>query len=216
MLRSTQGDGEKPIPRGGSKVGGLYLLQIAGTPDGIECLFPSDLLPDEREVLSSLLEDWSHADRDLQGHLNVVSADFVGDEQLNLFDIVMAMNTSGGVPDRPSITGVTENGIGQVSVAFSTPDAGTAPITSYTVTVACVQGPTVSATGPSSPITVGLVPGQYRFSVAATNAVGPGMDSVPLTTTVGSTPPTIDDGPAPVGTSDRSTTPGFLSADRGL
>jgi Fibronectin type III domain len=202
-LRSSEGNGDFPIPLGPSQVGGLYNLFINGTPDGNSCLYPSALLQDERDVLNSLTGAWSEFEQRRQAVLNVVSADFVGDDQLDLVDNVMLMNLHPTLPAPPAPTGLT-SGPGQVIVAFSAPtDQGTAPITSYTVTAWTPSGGGQQvATGPSSPITVfGLTNRtQYYFTVAATNAAGTGQPSGsagPIT--VGATPPKILDGPAASG-----------------
>ncbi len=79
-------------------------------------------------------------------------------------------------PTAPAISGLT-NGDGQVGVAFSGATNGTAPITSYEVRAFDNLHPTappVTATGPSSPVTVkGLHNGDpYVFTVSATSADG--------------------------------------------
>ena len=104
-------------------------------------------------------------------------------------------------PTAPTITGLS-NGGGQVGVAFSGASAGPAPITSYTVRATDPnhpKSPPVTATGPSSPITVkGLTDGDsYVFTVTATSADGTSPPSDPSGTLNVGVAPVIVSGPAP-------------------
>lgn len=92
------------------------------------------------------------------------------------YDIVV--NRAGAVPDAPTDVSAV-SGDGEATVSFTAPvNAGTTPISSYTVT--SDPGGAV-ATGGSSPITVkGLANGTaYTFTVTATNSIGPGPASDP-------------------------------------
>ncbi len=105
-----------------------------------------------------------------------------------------------GPPGPPAITGLS-NGDGQVSVAFSGSTGGSAPITSYTVAATDQNAPTapaVTATGPSSPITVkGLTNGDpYVFAVRATSADGSSPWSTPSGALSVGVAPVIAAGPA--------------------
>ncbi|RDL48592.1 hypothetical protein BLJAPNOD_04869 [Ensifer sp. M14] len=90
------------------------------------------------------------------------------------YDIVVTR--AGAAPDAPTAVSAVP-GDGEATVSFTAPmNAGTTPISSYTVT--SDPGGAV-ATGGSSPITVkGLANGTvYTFTVTATNSIGPGPAS---------------------------------------
>ena len=119
----------------------------------------------------------------------------------------------GSAPAAPAITGLT-NGDGQVTVAFSGAAAGSAPITSYTVRATDQDhpaAPPVTATGPSSPITVkGLTNGDpYVFTVTATSADGTSPPSAPSGALNVGVAPVIASGPAATGTVGTPYSSGF-------
>lgn len=61
--------------------GGLYELDIQGTPE-LDCLVtPYSMLPDDKEVLQALYKQWLW-DPGTQRHLNIVEEDFVQDTDL--------------------------------------------------------------------------------------------------------------------------------------
>ena len=107
-------------------------------------------------------------------------------------------STDGGgpfmtVPGAP--TGVTAKaGNAQAAVSFTPASNGGTAITSYTVTS---SAPSITKTGPSSPIAVtGLINGTaYTFTVKATNAVGTGPASSPSNSV---TPATVPGAPTAV------------------
>jgi hypothetical protein len=145
---------------------------------------------------------WDDPTSTVRDHLNVVSADFVDDDRF--WGPIVNMNVEPVPPDPPAITDFTDNGGGQVSVAFDAPaDQGTGPVRSYRVTYYSSDGgPSNSVTGTSSPIMVtGLASGEYVFYVSATNAAGPSEPSDQLRVDVDeggpSVPPTIIGVPAP-------------------
>jgi hypothetical protein len=87
-----------------------------------------------------------------------------------------------GLPDPPTFATLI-CGDGQATVTFSETDNGVAPATSYTVSATDLHhrtAPPVSATGPSSPITVkGLTNADaYEFTLTATSADGTNSPSV--------------------------------------
>jgi hypothetical protein len=193
--RATWGPGgPTPITVGPSKVGGLHVLSIQGTPE-FGCLYtPLAMVPDEHTVFTRLTNLWYNSGVGQVKHLNVVAGDFI--DGTWLWVPIVNMNVVLAPPDPPTITGLT-SGPGQVSIAFSaSADQGTAPVTSYTVVVV----PSYQRiTGTSSPITVtGLTNGQeYVFAMSATSAVGTGeQGGYSNSITVGGSPPTLDDGPA--------------------
>jgi hypothetical protein len=68
-------------PLGPPKVGGLYELDIQGTPE-LDCLVtPSSMLPDDKEVLEALYKQWL-TDPATRRHVNIVEEDFVEDTDL--------------------------------------------------------------------------------------------------------------------------------------
>jgi hypothetical protein len=59
-------------------VGGLYSLQVAGTPVPGYCLrLPSDMVAAQQTVWNSLKALWDNPFGPVRDNLNVVSADFV-------------------------------------------------------------------------------------------------------------------------------------------
>ena len=163
--RATWGPGgPTPITVGPSKVGGLHVLSIQGTPE-FGCLYtPLAMVHDERTVFTRLTNLWYNNPFPLN-----VAGDYV--DGTWLWVPIVNMNVVPTPPDPPVIAGLT-SGPGQVSVAFSAPgDSGTAPITSYTV-IYSSGGPFQRVTGTSSPITVtGLTSAQeYIFAMSPTNA----------------------------------------------
>lgn len=73
------------------KVGGLYKLFIQGTPE-FGCLYtPTNMVPDEREVLDALYQQWQ-TDPATKANLNIISGDFVQDT--DLFRDVILMDAS--------------------------------------------------------------------------------------------------------------------------
>ena len=125
-IRGTQGNGSTPIPvdvDNSPKVGGLYLLQIAGTPEFGSCILtPLQMYDDQLKVFTgaqaSLTNLWHSPTSTVRDHLNVVSADYVDGGWL--WTPIVNMNVVPTPPDPPAITGLT-SGPGQVSVAFSAP-----------------------------------------------------------------------------------------------
>jgi hypothetical protein len=88
-LRATDASFGEPNPLGPAAVGGLYELDIQGTPVA-DCLnTPLSMLPDEKEVLAALFDQWQ-TDSATRQNLNIVSADFV--EQTELVKDVLIMN----------------------------------------------------------------------------------------------------------------------------
>ncbi len=85
-------------------------------------------------------------------------------------------------PDAPADASVTTAGIAGISVAFTPGFDGGAPITRYTATcVSLDTEPTMSATGPASPIVVTGLVSQYPYqcTVTATNIAGTSVPSAP-------------------------------------
>ena len=75
--RATEGNTSEPIPWGPAKAGGLYELDIQGTPEA-DCLVPPlNMIPDERTVFAALYHQWL-TDPATQHNLNLVVSDFVG------------------------------------------------------------------------------------------------------------------------------------------
>jgi hypothetical protein len=204
-----------PTPFGPPNVGGLYELDIQGTPEaGLpigpsvpSCLVtPLSMLPDERAVLSALFADPGVA----AGHyLNVVHADFV--EQTDLFKDAMAWNEEPLVPASPAIT-YLGGGAGYFTVEFFDKSYGTDPIAYYTVTATDYNNPASSRTvsGFGSPITMrGLINGDtYYVAVTATNRNGTSAPSAFGAVTVGE-PPKFVSGPAANGVVGKPYSSGF-------
>ena len=85
-------------------------------------------------------------------------------------------------------------GVGTATVSWLPPDAGTAGITGYTVTIAPADASAPAKTLSVGPFTTrgtftGLTNGApYKFTVQARNAVGPGAVAAPTTTVVPQNP----------------------------
>ncbi len=202
-FRNTVGSGGGlPNPLGPPKVGGLYELDIQGTPEAAppsgpsipSCLVtPLSMLPDENEVLNDLNFGGNPGSPVAP---SIIAGDFV--EATGLFNDAMAWDQQPLAPAAPEITGVT-NGAGQVTVAFSDKSYGTDPITSYTVTATDQTNPAGSrtASGDSSPVAMkGLIIGDmYDITVTATNINGTSPPSAPSAITSGVSP-TFVSGPA--------------------
>jgi len=195
-------DNPIPTPWGPPWTGGLYELGIQGTPE-VGCLrTPSEMVPDEHEVLDVVFDDPTRQ------RLNVVEGDFV--EKIPLFDaaVLTDQDEGSGAPPAPTITYYTGgegsgNAWAQVTVDFSSTNYGPDPITSYTLTATDPYhpaAPAVTATGPGSPLTVtGLTNGEvYLLTVTATNAEGTSLPSQPGGIRVG-VPPKVTGGPAATG-----------------
>ena len=91
-----------------------------------------------------------------------------------------------GPPEAPTGVRATNTtspaeGFGALWVAFTPPDDGGSPITSYTATASASRLGTATATGTGSPILVrGLPPGgTYTFTVRATNRLGTSAELAP-------------------------------------
>ncbi len=104
--------------------------------------------------------------------------------------LTLTIGGGGQLPGAP--TGVTAAaGDGQASVSFTAPVLnGGSAITGYAVTATPASGPTVTATGSSSPVTItGLTDGVvYVVSVAAVNATGTGPGGQAVETVAPSSP----------------------------
>jgi hypothetical protein len=130
QLRATEAPPGEPYLWGPPAVGGLYELDIQGTPQA-DCLTtPWNMLSGEQEVLAALYNQYL-TDAPTRQNLNIVEADFV--DQTDLMDDVRTMDLYPVAPAAPTITGLT-NGDHQLSVAFSDASFGTSPITDYQVT----------------------------------------------------------------------------------
>ncbi len=107
-----------------------------------------------------------------------------------------ASTTAATAPSAPTGVAATA-GAGQATVSFTAPSDNGSAITSYTVTATPSSGSAVTATGPSSPITVaGLTFGtSYTFTVKATNLIGTGSNS---TASAAVTPYTVPNAPTSV------------------
>ena len=132
-----------------------------------------------------------------------IHADQPGDGQyLAAPRVSRTFNVQTAAPGAPTNV-VATPGDTQARVAFTAPtDAGTSPITGYTVTV---QPGGATVMGTASPIAVpGLTNGMsYTFTVAATNAVGTGAASSPSNSV---TPKGVVQGTVPTPTSGAGTT----------
>jgi Fibronectin type III domain len=116
-------------------------------------------------------------------------------------------------PDPPVVTAAVGSE-GAATVSFDAPaDAGSSPVTAYTVTADDQTDPAnggQTASGQASPVTVtGLTDGDtYTFTVTATNAAGTGPPSAPSAAVVPDPPPpvvfTVLGGPFPQGSSQVS------------
>ena len=134
------------------------------------------MLATQQVVWDRLKSLWDDPTSTVRDNLNIVAADFVSPSVF--WEPIVNMNVEPAPPDAPLITGVTDNGTGQIDVAFSPTDGGTAP-PSYTVTARSGVGPDVTATGLGSPITVNGLDGgeEYQFFMTATNTVGTSQPS---------------------------------------
>ena len=160
-LRAIQGDGGEPVTPGPGKVGGLYNLQVAGTP-AVDCpIPPAAMVPAEQDVLSALLNQWA-TDPATQGNLNIVSGDYV--EQTSLYsDIVRLDSTYPVLANSVTPAGTTQLTASQADVSL--------PGSAFTAT-ATYQGTGAPATGV-------LVPGAevtYHVSQPASGSAGFGPD----------------------------------------
>lgn len=80
--------------------------------------------------------------------------------------------TPAGVPDAPSVTGVTQSG-SQVVVTWSAPASNGAPITGYTVRSVRAGTATTHDAGTNRTLTINAAqPDAYQFAVQATNRSG--------------------------------------------
>jgi hypothetical protein len=170
------------------------------------------MVPDEEIVLAALYSQWQ-TNAATRQNLNIVSADYVDYKGFDFFKDVITMDeVKFGVPAAPTITTYT-GGDGQVTVAFSSTNYGPDPIIYYTVTATDKTNPAappVTATGPSSPITVkGLYNGDvYLLTVTATSADGTSPPSQEGGLQVG-VPPTVVSGPTANGTAGQPYSSGF-------
>ena len=132
-----------------------------------------------------------------------IHADQAGDGQyLAAPRVSRTFNVQTAAPGAPTSV-VATAGDTQARVAFTAPtDAGTSPITGYTVTV---QPGDATVAGTASPIVVpGLTNGvAYTFTVTATNAAGTGAASSPSNSI---TPKGVVQGTVPTPTSGTGTT----------
>jgi hypothetical protein len=188
------GEPSLPTPTNPPVTGGLYLLQISGTP-ATDCLIghtPWQMVPDEKIVLAALYSQWQ-TDAATRQNLNIVQADYVDYPDFQLLPDVIAMNENKySVPPAP--TQVTLNpgnpGVGEEVIGWS-PPAAPAIVTSYTVTATNTtknerQPPlTVTAGGTATHTVIdGLYDGDsYVFTVTANNFNGasPPAQAGPIT-----------------------------------
>jgi hypothetical protein len=118
----------------------------------------------------------------------VVATNSVGDGSASSASASFVAATA---PDAPSITGVTR-GQNSAIVAFTANADGSDPITGFTATCASSDGGTTrSATGASSPITVGSLTNTntYTCTAVATNGFGDSAASTASSSFVGATVP---------------------------
>ena len=157
-----------------AKVGGLYELDIQGTPE-LDCLVtPYSMLPDDKEVLQALYKQWLW-DPGTQRSLNIVDEDFV--QETNLVSDAIAMDQSWPVvPDA-----VTPQGPLRVVTSQGDPLAASAFDALANYQGAAVPGTRVTyrISGPSPGPLFG--PGRARVGAVADEQgdVNPGMDLWP-------------------------------------
>jgi hypothetical protein len=185
--------------------GHLYELSIQATPEGWppSCWkTPKDLLPYEQDVLPALFFPG------VAPNLNIVAGDYV--EQTDLLKDVIAQDQLPRAPIAPKIANLTP-GEGQATVDFTEPDGGTAPVTSYTVTVTDYVHPSRTVSGDISPITVtGLTNGvENDVTMTATNDIGTSPPSAIGVITPG-VPPKFVGPPAATGIVGRPYTSQFV------
>jgi hypothetical protein len=177
------GEPSLPTPTNPPQTGGLYNLQISGTPAG-DCLIghtPWDMVPDEEIVLAALYSQWQ-TNAATRQNLNIVSADYVDYKGFDFFKDVITMDevkfgVPPGVPLAPTITQLFP-GDGGVSLGWTEVNGpGLDPVTSYTVTATNETDPkappvtfTISDT---DGVWIELTNGDsYVFTVTANNDKG--------------------------------------------
>jgi hypothetical protein len=185
--------------------GDLYELDVQGTPEKSPAacwVTPFEMLPAEQTVLANLFANAAAVQ-----NLNIVAGDYV--EQTELLGDVIAADQLPRAPAAPEITNLTP-GAGQATVDFTGTDGGTAPITSYTVTVTDHVHPSRTVSGDISPITVtGLTNGiENDVTMTATNDIGTSPPSAVGAITPG-VPPKFVSGPATSGIVGRPYTSQF-------
>ncbi len=95
--RATEAGPGEPYLLGPTAVGGLYELDIQGTPEQDCLLTPSSMLSGEQQVLAALYSQWQ-TDPATQRNLNIVEGDFVEDTDL-VTDAIAMDERLPGVPD---------------------------------------------------------------------------------------------------------------------
>ncbi len=96
-LRATAAGPAEPYAWGAAANGGLYELDIQGTPEADCLVTPASMLSGEQEVLAALYSQWQ-TDAATQRNLNIVEADFVEDTDL-VTDAIAMDESLPGVPD---------------------------------------------------------------------------------------------------------------------